>query len=246
MKRARLMFAGMVISLLCLNGPPIVSGRATSQQGASQDSTVTLYSVIKYPGEGRKYSLTFNKTGSQSFRGDGDLRYGALYAGDDMDWFQSSFDQENRSVIRDLGEHDWLTWFEVPVIEPLAKLKPGEQRQISVDTSGADGADGVPGAPGNHGADYDGVVRVRPIPVTELASAVPAPLTRPKRDGKPRIDPAFVKAIVGHLYVIHVVDESRDFYALFRVDALERGDHCTVSWKLFPDPSKQTVQTSSR
>ena len=68
-----------------------------------------------------------------------------MYAGDELDWFQSSTAQGNRSVIKDLGEHDWSTWFEVPVVEPLAKLKPGEQRQVTVDTSGADGAPGAAG-----------------------------------------------------------------------------------------------------
>jgi len=60
---------------------------------------------------------------------------------------------------------------------------------------------------------------------------------QPKHDGKPRVDPMFVKAIAGHIYVAHIVDDTRDFYALFRVDALERGDNCTVSWKLIPAPA---------
>jgi hypothetical protein len=46
----------------------------------------------------------------------------------------------------------------------------------------------------------------------------------------------FVKAVAGHMYVIHVVDEARDFYVLFRVDSIERGDSCTISWRLIPSP----------
>jgi hypothetical protein len=245
MKRASSIFIGAVISLSCLN----TSSSASAQQPVSQDSRVTLYSVIRHPGEERRFSITFNIAPDQLLRGDGDLRYGAMYAGDDLDWFQSSFARGNRSVIKDLGEHDWSTWFEVSVVEPLAKLKPGEQRQITVDTSGADGADGAPGAPGataKQGADADGVVRPQPISVTEVARPVPVTPSRPKRDGKPKIDPLFVKAVIGHVYVIHVVDDSRDFYALFRVDALERGDYCTISWKLISDPQKPAGQTASR
>ncbi|MDX6447313.1 MAG: hypothetical protein QOH71_4387 [Blastocatellia bacterium] len=242
MKRAGLIFIGAVISL---------SGTGTSfaQQPATQDSPVTLYSVIKHAGETLKYSVTFKVPSDKPLRGDGDLRYGSMYAGDDLDWFQSSFTEGNRSVIRDLGEHDWSTWFEVPVVEPLARLKPGEQRRISVDTSGADGADGAPGspgAPGKPGADGDGVVRALPISVAELPRVIPATAARPKRDGKPKIDPAFVKAIVGHVYVIHVVDDTRDFYALFRVEELQRGDYCTVSWKLIPEPINQPGSNALR
>ncbi len=69
---------------------------------------------------------------------------------------------------------------------------------------------------------------------------------RPKNDGKPKIDPLFVKAIAGHVYVIHVGDDLRDFYALFRVDALERGDNCTISWKLIPEPVDQTGKSAAR
>jgi hypothetical protein len=145
------------------------------------------------------------------------LLYGSLYVGDDLDWFQSSTAEGDRSVLKDLGEHDWSTWFEVPVVEPMAKLKPGEKRNITVDSSGADGEDGAPAKP-----------------------------SRPKHDGKPRVDSLFAKAIVGHVYVIHVVDDSRDFYALVRVEALEKGDNCTVSWKLIPEPVNQSGKNASR
>jgi hypothetical protein len=59
---------------------------------------------------------------------------------------------------------------------------------------------------------------------------------KPRHDGKPRIDPLFVKAVLGHMYVIHVVDDFRDFYVLFRVEKIERGDNCTVSWQFIPEP----------
>ena len=46
----------------------------------------------------------------------------------------------------------------------------------------------------------------------------------------------FVRAVLGHIYVIHVVDDVRDFYALFRVENLQKGDQCTISWKLIAPP----------
>ncbi len=57
------------------------------------------------------------------------------------------------------------------------------------------------------------------------------------RHNGPKVDPAFTRAIVGHMYVVHVVDEVSDYYALFRVDALEDRT-CTISWKLIPTPQK--------
>jgi hypothetical protein len=230
-----------LFACLLLSGLGILS-RAQAPQS---NSTVTLYSAIKHRGERRTFCLNFQTGPSSSGRADCDLAYGSLYAGDDLDWFQSATGQGDRSVIKDLGDHLWTAKFEVPVVEPLPKLKPGEQRQIGVDTSGADGADGAPGSPGSPGspgrpgADYDGVVRAQPLPpVAVPASPVIRIPARPKNDGKPKIDPVFVKAVVGHVYVIHVVDDTRDFYALFRVEALQRGDQVEVSWRLIPGPSK--------
>ncbi len=48
----------------------------------------------------------------------------------------------------------------------------------------------------------------------------------------------FVKAVVGHLYVMHVKDSDSDFYVLFRVESIERGESCTISWKLIALPEK--------
>ncbi len=48
----------------------------------------------------------------------------------------------------------------------------------------------------------------------------------------------FVKAIVGHLYAMHVKDKDSDFYVLFRVENIERGKSCTISWQLIATPQK--------
>ena len=43
-----------------------------------------------------------------------------------------------------------------------------------------------------------------------------------------------VKAVVGHMYVVHTKDRDNDHYALFRVEALDPGSSVTISWKLIP------------
>lgn len=48
----------------------------------------------------------------------------------------------------------------------------------------------------------------------------------------------FVKAIVGHMYAMHVKDTDSDFYVLFRVESIERGDNCTISWQIAPSPEQ--------
>lgn len=239
MRKISLILPGI---LLLLSGASL-SLWASVHSSMPHSSTVTLYSTNKYQGE-RPPCLVLEAVAPGSRNGSCDVRYGALYVGDDLDWFESSAEQHNRSVIKDLGLLNWDQAFKVPTVEPFPKLKPGEQRTVTVDASGADGADGAPGAPGRNGADADGVVRSRPANDASGAGVVRDTPSRPKHDGKPRVDPLFVKALVGHMYVIHVVDDVRDFYALFRVEALERGDNCTVSWQLThaPDTSATIPQ----
>jgi hypothetical protein len=203
-----------------------------AQFAVAQVGSFTLYSPLKYKQEKRDFCFDFVNGASQRHADPCDLRYGMLYAGDEWDWFQSTT-RGTRSVIKDLGPRSWDDAVKVPVVEPLPKLLPGEQRHVTVDVSGADGEDGAPGAPG---ADADGVVRQR---------TPPTPIVQPKKkkhDGKPNVDPVFVKAVVGHMYVIRIVDDHRDFYALFRVEALERGDYCVVSWKPIDAPQDVSPQ----
>jgi hypothetical protein len=93
------------------------------------DTTVTLLAINKYQGQ---------RTGCLRLGAvpDCQLRYGSLYAGNDWDWFESAAGEGNRTVIKDLGLLSWADAFKVPFVEPLPKLKPGEQRHIVVDTSG--------------------------------------------------------------------------------------------------------------
>jgi hypothetical protein len=182
------------------------------QSAATEQTGSTLYSPNKYRNESRDSCLDL-KTGATAPRTANtrcDVLYGNLYAGGDLDWLQSSSDRGSRSAIRDLGLLSWSEPFQVPVVPPLPKLLPG--------LAGAD-ADGIAGPA---------------IPSPPPPSALPS--TPKKNDGTPKIDPIFVKAVAGHVYVIHVVDDENDFYALFRVEAIERGDRCVVSWKLIDPP----------
>jgi hypothetical protein len=54
---------------------------------------------------------------------------------------------------------------------------------------------------------------------------------------RPTREPS-VKAIVGHIYLVHTKDRDNDHYALFRVEALQTGKSVTISWKLIPPPDR--------
>lgn len=58
-----------------------------------------------------------------------------------------------------------------------------------------------------------------------VVSAHPVPTNEPP-----------VKAIVGHMYVVHTKDTETDLYALFRVEALDPGNTVTISWKSVRSP----------
>jgi hypothetical protein len=222
----------------------------TAAQTRAQDSglrAVTLYSQNKHGFNVEKALFNFETASFVPYGRRFDLVYGSLYAGEDHDWFQVSTDRSTRSAFRDLGALGWNDYFEAPVVEPFPKLKEGEERVITVNTDGADGADGEHGAPG--GNDMGSItlhpqqsMTQTPPPVEQpwlssrAAPAPPQPALREKRDGVPKIDPVYVKAVAGHMYVIHVVDGDADYYVLFRVEELVRGDRCTVTWKKIPPP----------
>ena len=215
----------------------------TRAQGAagSELKRVTLYGPLARNHDSSRALYSF-KTGKFEQFG-WDLNYGTLYVGEDHDWFQVGLGREDRSAFRDLGAHEWTDSFSVPVVEPFPKLKEGEQRVIKVDSSGADGEDGAPGANGADGADgangagVESVMTTRPLP-----EPPPRPRPRrPKHDGVPKVDPVFAKAVVGHMYVVRVVDPVNDFYVLFRVESLVRGDNCTITWKRIPPPNVESA-----
>ena len=52
---------------------------------------------------------------------------------------------------------------------------------------------------------------------------------------EPEREPS-VKAIEGHLYLVHSRDTQSDNYALFRVEKLDPGKSVEISWKTIPRP----------
>src|SRR5262249_24504399 len=209
----------------------------------SAQETATLYAPLRYNHNHSHAYFDFTKGEVTKRDAPWDMAYGLLRAGGDFDWFESANAPDSRTIIKDLGKLKWTDSVTVPHIEPLPQLKPGEKRTIYIDVSGADGADGAngssgsAGAPGSRGDASDPSGEMLPPPPRDAFPESSLPLRGPKHDGKPKIDPVFVKAIVGHLYAIHVVNDTSDFYALFRVEALTRGDNCTISWRLIPAPA---------
>jgi hypothetical protein len=55
---------------------------------------------------------------------------------------------------------------------------------------------------------------------------------------EPKREPS-VKAIEGHLYLVHSRDTNSDLYALFRVEKLEPGKSVDITWKTIPPPQAQ-------
>ena len=45
-----------------------------------------------------------------------------------------------------------------------------------------------------------------------------------------------VPAVQGHMYVVHTRNSSTDLYSVFRVEWLEAGDQCVLSWVNVPSP----------
>jgi hypothetical protein len=191
---------------------------------------VTIYGPLKHRHDQSRAYFSFKK-GTFAPR-DWDVNYGSLYVSEEHDWLQVSTAKGVRSIIRDLGARDWADTFIVPYVEPFPILRESEQRRVTVDASGADGEDGEDGRDGEDAPSLDGTPRLWP------RRGDLDPPRRPKRDGVPKVDPIFVKAVVGHMYVVHVVDDAHDFYVLFRVESLVRGDNCTISWKRVPSPQR--------
>ena len=47
-----------------------------------------------------------------------------------------------------------------------------------------------------------------------------------------------VKAIVGHMYLVHTRDTDNNHYVLFRVEKLVPGESVDISWKVIPPPKR--------
>jgi hypothetical protein len=206
---------------------------SAAAQSPTDDSlkTATLYSSLAHKQRVSNMCFSFEKESLVLCgKSEWDLIYGNLRAGQEWDWFQVSTAKGARSKIVSLGKLNWSDSFKIPNIEPFPKLREGERRQISVNLSGADGKDGRPGPDGLDGTNADGSIN-RQLPTNR-----PQKNKSSTRQKLPYVDPIFIKAEVGKMYAIHVVDEDSDFYVLFRVESLERGDRCVISWKKVAAP----------
>ena len=98
-----------------------------------EPNTVTLYSRTKHKqadGGYGKSAFSFK----QGLRSDADIRatrnnfdvlYGNFDIGGDTDWFQVTMVTDDRSRIKDLGELDWASIFDVPILEAAAEPHKG-------------------------------------------------------------------------------------------------------------------------
>ncbi|MFL6332221.1 MAG: hypothetical protein ACJ754_02655 [Pyrinomonadaceae bacterium] len=225
-------------------------------------SEVTLYSPIKYGPDFGKGLFNFQIGSITPACCRWDLAYGTLSVGEEHDWLQVAASNTTRTAIKDLGALNWNDSFQVPVVEPFPQLKAGEQRLIVVNADGPNRParptfpKPLPGPEVNSEALLRGspirfgyspfIIPDVPGPVVGIEGpslprkpTPPQPPPAPSRPPSPPTTPIFAKAVVGHIYVVHVVEEDADYYALFRVESLERGDHCTISWKLIPPPENK-------
>lgn len=80
---------------------------------------------------------------------------------------------------------------------------------------------------------WDEVTHVPAVP------ASPEPYTgvvRYRRGGLAAPEGVAVRALAGHMYVLHVKDRGTDYYVMFRVDAIDPAGECRLSWKRVPSP----------
>ncbi len=51
-------------------------------------------------------------------------------------------------------------------------------------------------------------------------------------------DGQITRAVAGHMYVAHIKNNGAEFYAMFRVDALDPSKRCTISWRVMRSPKR--------
>lgn len=161
------------------------------------------------------------------------FHYGNRF-GENWDIFTVSGGETGETRGIDLGKLRWDDPFLVPEIEPSPKLDMGQQRKITIKTSGADG---------KHGRNADGTLgpqTTKPVspgygdkPVEEQVR-----VTVESKDGLVRsIYNPFIQIAKDHIYAFRVVDATNDFYMLVRVDELTRGTTAVVSFKKVAAPT---------
>jgi hypothetical protein len=151
------------------------------------------------------------------------LRYGGLRVGNYWDWLQISMARDAQTRMVSLGGKKWEDALNLPVIKVWPKLRPGQERSVTVDASGSNGRNGS-NAGGGISDDF-----ISSSNGSGVVSTV---------DKKTGYDP-FQKAVEGNMYLVRVFDETNDYYVLFRVDELKRGQKCTISWRKLDIPAEK-------
>ena len=176
--------------------------------------------------------------------------------GINWDLFHVAGGKVDRTRMVEIGKFDWTDKFTVPYVEPWPALLPGERRTININASGGNGAPGRRGQDGADGiAGMNGDGTYSRIPRPKQTETMPPPIptsgksyatakvreqvssTVKDSSGKVRSDAysPMVEVKKGYMYVVRVVDESRDFYVIIHVDDLLRGDRVVLSyWKFEP------------
>ena len=79
---------------------------------------------------------------------------------------------------------------------------------------------------------WDEVTRVPPLP------ASPTPHTGAVVYTRRGVGPGnlIVKAVAGHMYLLHVKDHKTEYYVMFRVESLGPNGECKLTWKRVPPP----------
>lgn len=156
----------------------------------------------------------------------GDICFGGLRAGEQWDWFQVT-GVGMRNKIKNIGRKDWNRDFKIPVVEPYAVLPVGRQRNIALNSSPSTSYPPLPSAtsqpetPGEKNFDISAPQRFGEVNSARIANS----------DYNP-----YLRAQKGKSYVVRVVNETNDFYVLMRVDELERGKRCVITWKRIDAP----------
>jgi hypothetical protein len=167
------------------------------------------------------------------------LSYGNRF-GENWDIFAVDARDDSQTRMVDLGLLDWTDSFEVPWIQPWAKLRSGEQRNVAVNTSGSDGASGAPGMNGDGTSPRPKKSKPRSEgyadkPVAKQVSSVVQ--TEEGRNWSDNYTP-FTQITKGHIYAVRVLDPQNAFYILIRVDDVIRGTKAAISFKKVDGPKK--------
>ncbi|HJS51770.1 MAG TPA: hypothetical protein VJ781_07700 [Pyrinomonadaceae bacterium] len=146
--------------------------------------------------------------------------------------------RDSRTRMIELGKYNWTDQFNIPEVEPWSELKPGEQRHIMINVSGADGAPGR-----NADGSYATVSGQRQTKKAKQNVAYAnSPLNRQvtstiTMSGKSVRGDGFTplhEVKLGYMYLVHVVNLRDDHYVLIRVEELVRGEKVVISYFRFP------------